>query len=160
MRKPNKHSKKSRSKHHKLKIKSKLFILGIQLAHSIGGFMGGYIYTQINILSEHITRYYEWTEDEKTFKFVVLSYTFVLGSTIGAIISPFLLGRGRIFVFKCYSVAVIATSALTVMIKAESVLFISKCIQGMFFGIYTIVYGIYNKEMCPPYMVGTGMAIN
>ena len=82
------------------------------------------------------------------------------GGSIGGIVQPYFLVRGRVFSFICFAVVTIVSSILTVIIKHEAVIFISRFFQGLLFGVYSSIYSIYNREISPPDMVGTGIAIN
>ena len=144
----------------KLEAKSRCMIISVQLTLSLSAFFSGHMYTQINICSEHISKYYGWSDEQKAAKFVVLSYMFVTGATLGGFCQPFFLVRGRVFSFVCYSIVTIVSSILTVIIKHEAVIFISRFFQGLLYGVYSSIYSIYNREMSPPDMVGTGIAIS
>ena len=59
----------------------------------------------------------------------------------------------------CYCVTVIITSLLAYF-EYEFILLLGRFFQGMFFGIHGAIFAVYNKEMSPPDMCGTGIAIN
>ena len=59
----------------------------------------------------------------------------------------------------CYCVVVMVTSSLAYF-EYEYILIVGRFAQGMFFGIHGAIFAVYNKEMSPPDMCGTGIAIS
>ena len=82
-----------------------------------------------------------------------------VGSSVGCIIVPFFIVRGRRWTIMCYCVVVFVTSVLAYF-DHEYILICGRFCQGMFFGIHGAIFSVYNKEMSPPDMCGTGIAIS
>jgi MFS family permease len=114
---------------------------------------GGHLYTMINITSEHLAKYYGWTEETKTVRLVLLSTIIQVGSCIGCLIAPFFVVKGRRWSIMCYCVVVMVTSLLAYF-EHEYILIVGRFVQGMFFGIHGSIFAVYNKEMSPPDMCG------
>ena len=120
--------------------------------------ISGYLLTMMNPIVNHLTRYYEWDPDVAQSKFVLLSTILTIGSACGCLVAGHFIGWGRRRTLVAYCVFTFITTAMSLS-GNEIMLFSGRFMIGIFFGVHGAVFPLYNYEMSPKKLIGSGGAI-
>ena len=120
--------------------------------------ISGYLLTMMNPIQNHIIRFYKWGPDVAESKFVLLSTILTIGSACGCLVAGYFIGWGRKKTLMGYCVCTFITTGM-LLSGNEILLFSGRFCIGIFFGVHGAVFPLYNFEMSPMKLIGSGGAI-